>query len=894
MNLKKMLKRESDLIAKNKDVGGRNDATDILVSTKFKDGHIHHILPDPKTSKELVEDLVSQVKTDLAVPKTQEQKLPPNEVVFKNRQAFGDILTFTSGVRDFKAQFPNTKVGVISTAMHIWDNNPNIDHQFKDPEKIVEIGPSSLTNKSNRINWHMCNAFRLSMEEKLGVSITQGDTRPDIWFTQEEINRPPIIEGPYWVIIIGGEPGWTAKMYPAERWQEVVDSMPEIKFVQLGMARHPYAHLDNVVDYVGKTEDRNTGIRDLFNIFYHAQGSVGLVSMHMHLSAAFSNPCVVVAGAREPAWFTNYMGHQYIQTNGTIPKCAMHTSCWKTSLKPGGCMNHKDGIPKCVDIIKPDEIVNGIKKYYDGGRLEYGKKVKNNFFKNVVKEARVFQVPKVEGVDEDLLKKFGFQWGGGSVTDKDWIFLKGVFEKYKVKNILEFGAGLSTLLFSNTVDKVDTFETQPGWINKIKSMAPENSTIYHWDGKKVNAPIQDKYDFAFVDGPAGGQNREWSTKYASEHADLVVIHDAGRVPERKWQDKYLKENFTLASKGGHRCHFWKRKEDVIIDTSKPLARMVTTCRGFGGSEKSTLHIMKMLVDKGYRVELAATGNVCGPYLNAIPDGAIQVEWDKLKEPSDLTVLYTSDTIWNFGKQKQWDVMYDLKTDRKVMILNYQLGEAGKVPWTFEWDKYMFLNSSKEYELLERIPEAFTKVLPPPTDLTDFFKIKINYEYPLRLIRHNSQRDAKHAEYTNTMIRDMMRIDSATEFHYMPARSDTMDHPNVYKFKVNQLAVPLFLSRGNCFWYHLPPGYQDQGPRVIIEAMACGLPVIADNRYGAKDRVTPETGWLCDEYDDYKEVMEEIKTNPEVLKIKGEAARERAKREFVPERWVEEIIGEVKL
>jgi ADP-heptose:LPS heptosyltransferase/glycosyltransferase involved in cell wall biosynthesis len=890
MNIKKMLKRETESLLKDINVGNRNDITDICMSMKFKDGHIHHVLPnEKKVAKELTEDLMSHVKIDVSPKPTSKQ--PPKEVVFHNRQAIGDILTFTAGVRDFKNTYPNTRVGVISTATHIWDNNPYIDHQFRDNDKIVKVGPGYLTNKSNTWNYHMCNAFRLSMEQSLGVPITQGDTRPDIWLTEEEYHRKPLINGPYWVIIIGGEPGWTAKMYPEDRWQEVINSLPNIKFVQLGMKRHPYAHLDNVIDYIGKTEDPQTGIRDLFNIFLHAQGSVGLVSMHMHLSAAFNNPCVVIAGAREPAWFTQYMGHQYIQTNGTIPECASYKACWKTSLK--GCINHKDNIPKCVEIIRPDEIVNGIKKYYDGGRLEYGKKIKNTFFKNIVKEKKIFVVPTTTPVDNDLLKKYGFQWGGGSITDKDWIFIKDIFKKEKVQTVLEFGAGLSTLLFSSVVKSVETYETQPGWIKKIGDMASKNSIIKHWNGRVVPEPLKEKYDFAFVDGPAGGQNREWSTKYASEHADLVIVHDAGRPSERKWQAKYLEPNFYLAAKGGHRCHYWKKKklrEVIEIDTSKPLARMVTTTRGWGGSERSTCHIMKMLVDKGYRVELVPTGNVSGEYMKNIPKGAITVKWEELAMPSDLTILYCSDTIWNFNK-RQWDIMEELRTDRKVMVLNYQLGGAGQVPWSFGWDKYIFLNSTKEQELIDRIPDAYTKVLPPPTDLTEFLKVEINYDYPLKLIRHNSQGDSKHPDYTNDMIRDVLRIDSSIEFHYMPARSDCMNHPQVYKYPKNNPPIPQFLAKGNCFWYHLPPGYQDQGPRVIIEAMACGLPVIADNRYGAKDRVKPEIGWLCDEYKDYLKVIEEIIKNPKILKEKGLAAKEYAKKEYVAEKWIEEILGE---
>ena len=89
-----------------------------------------------------------------------------------------------------------------------------------------------------------------------------------------------------------------------------------------------------------------------------------------------------------------------------------------------------------------------VRKYYRGGRLEYGKKIPNKFFSNVVREKKIFSIPEPEKVDNDLLKKFGFEWGGGSITDRDWLFLLDVFKTYNVKNILEFGAGLSSLLFA--------------------------------------------------------------------------------------------------------------------------------------------------------------------------------------------------------------------------------------------------------------------------------------------------------------------------------------------------------------------------------------------------------------------------------------------------------------
>ena len=116
----------------------------------------------------------------------------------------------------------------------------------------------------------------------------------------------------------------------------------------------------------------------------------------------------------------------------------------------------------------------------------------------------------------------------------------------------------------------------------------------------------------------------------------------------------------------------------------------------------------------------------------------------------------------------------------------------------------------------------------------------------------------------------------------------MGNARVSLFKRNTPPVPEFLRFGNCFWYILPPGYTEGGPKVILEAMSAGLSCIADNHSGMKDRITPETGWLVDNFEETIEIIKNL--TPTILKDKGEAARERARKEFVAENWIYEILG----
>jgi hypothetical protein len=94
-----------------------------------------------------------------------------------------------------------------------------------------------------------------------------------------------------------------------------------------------------------------------------------------------SRPCVVVAGGREPAHWEAYPGHQFIHTNGAL-HCCSDGGCWKDRTvalgdgdqrdQPGRlCTDVVGELPRCMDLITPEEVVRRIELYFHRGVINY-------------------------------------------------------------------------------------------------------------------------------------------------------------------------------------------------------------------------------------------------------------------------------------------------------------------------------------------------------------------------------------------------------------------------------------------------------------------------------------------------------------------------------------------
>jgi hypothetical protein len=110
----------------------------------------------------------------------------------------------------------------------------------------------------------------------------------------------------------------------------------------------------------------------------------------MHLAAAVeapggaprNRPCVVVAGGREPPHWFAYPHHQVLHTVGAL-RCCDNGGCWKARTLPLGDGDEKDEVenlcvdvvgelPRCMDMIRPRDVIERIETYFEGGVIQSG------------------------------------------------------------------------------------------------------------------------------------------------------------------------------------------------------------------------------------------------------------------------------------------------------------------------------------------------------------------------------------------------------------------------------------------------------------------------------------------------------------------------------------------
>jgi ADP-heptose:LPS heptosyltransferase len=287
-------------------------------------------------------------------------------MIFKQWQAPGDLLMLSVAIRDLHSQYSNMfETDVFSCYPEVFFNNPYLTYFPKnDGFPVYDLKYAEARDYLAPEGCHFSDAFIYLLNNMFGLSIIKTSMRPDIYLTPDEKSENILerleIKKPYWIINSGIKQDIPIKGYPPAKWEIVINDLTAagLNLYQVGSKNHLHPIHNGIRSLIGKTEN----LRDFFSLVYHSEGSIGHVSMHMHVAAAFNKPCIVIAGGREDHTWEQYPDHSYIHMIGALD-CCKHRGCWVSTAQD--CENLWENSPyaQCLVMISPNQIVNEVLKY---------------------------------------------------------------------------------------------------------------------------------------------------------------------------------------------------------------------------------------------------------------------------------------------------------------------------------------------------------------------------------------------------------------------------------------------------------------------------------------------------------------------------------------------------
>lgn len=259
----------------------------------------------------------------------------------------------------------------------IFENNPHVTKLNGEGERLKMEYPA--IHESNQRPLHFIEGYVRFLADQLKIKLECKVNRPFLYLTDQEktwmnqVQQETGYRGKYWLVCSGGKSDFTVKIWPY--YQQVVDHFRgKIQFVQVGESGHNHPSLDGVINFVGKTN-----ARQLIRLAYHSAGIICGESFLHHVAAALEKPCVCLASGMTPRSWQAYNGEAYLTMQGRMP-CCKAGGCWKSKVTQadgkGNCCElpvfnvGSKPFPKCMTLIKPDQAIEAIDSYYDGGLLD--------------------------------------------------------------------------------------------------------------------------------------------------------------------------------------------------------------------------------------------------------------------------------------------------------------------------------------------------------------------------------------------------------------------------------------------------------------------------------------------------------------------------------------------
>ena len=311
-------------------------------------------------------DRISNLKSQ--IPK-------PTKLILRCPLSPGDVLTLTAAIESLHTTYSGEYLtDVRSPCPDLFLRNPHVTAIADgDPDaRVIDMHYPSI-NRSNQSLTLFLAGYTSYLGEQLGRPLTLTTNRPHLWLSRAEetldlASWQLAATKPIWLVNAGVKSDFTAKQWPVESYQAVVDQTRDrIQWVQIGDLNHDHVPLAGVTDLRGKTT-----LRELMCLTYRAAGGLGPVTLLQHLCAAFEVPYVCLLGGREPVPWVTYPRQTTLHTIGSKSlSCCRNGACWKSRVVPLGDRHDASlcefpvttgvrPVGWCMSLITPAEVVAAV------------------------------------------------------------------------------------------------------------------------------------------------------------------------------------------------------------------------------------------------------------------------------------------------------------------------------------------------------------------------------------------------------------------------------------------------------------------------------------------------------------------------------------------------------
>jgi glycosyltransferase involved in cell wall biosynthesis len=239
--------------------------------------------------------------------------------------------------------------------------------------------------------------------------------------------------------------------------------------------------------------------------------------------------------------------------------------------------------------------------------------------------------------------------------------------------------------------------------------------------------------------------------------------------------------------------------------------------------------------------------------------------------------------------------------RRSILYNHWYTE---LPYVEGMREFWFVTPTSLAETGRRIPPEKTRIVLNPVRV-EFFDVRQRPDAEPSVGRHSRPTPNKFSEdffalYEGIAVQDLQvrvlgcepELVAATQQH-----SSRLRH-TYWLLPSNSMPVPRFLSFLRLYLYKTHDSIREACCLSVLEALAAGIPVVAENKGGIRDLVVPHrTGVLCDTLEEYHQAAQMLLTDQDQWRQFSQRARQWALDHASPaayRRNCEELLARVLL